>query len=81
MSVLEEKGAFPDLPRPKENVWRPDKGPILPVPAIIKPTLSKYRIEVGQENYPRFKKIGDKYRVTGHRKLRFVIVHRNLHSS
>ncbi|KAG8190919.1 hypothetical protein JTE90_014400 [Oedothorax gibbosus] len=46
MSVSEEKGAFPDLPRPKENVWRPDKGPILPVPAIIKPTLSKYRIEV-----------------------------------
>ncbi|GFQ93139.1 otoferlin [Trichonephila clavata] len=46
LSESDEKGAVPDLPKPKENVWRSDRGPILPVPAVIRPTLSKYRIEV-----------------------------------
>ncbi|GIY69883.1 otoferlin [Caerostris darwini] len=46
LSESDEKGAVPDLPKPKENVWRSDRGPILPVPAAIRPTLSKYRIEV-----------------------------------
>ncbi|GFX34663.1 otoferlin [Trichonephila clavipes] len=47
LSESDEKGAVPDLPKPKENVWRSDRGPILPVPAVIRPTLSKYRIEIG----------------------------------
>lgn len=46
LSESDEKGAVPDLPKPKENVWRSDRGPIMPVPAAIRPTLSKYRIEV-----------------------------------
>ncbi|XP_054723978.1 otoferlin-like [Uloborus diversus] len=46
LSDSDEKGVGPELPRPKENVWRSDRGPILPVPLSIRPTLSKYRIEV-----------------------------------
>ncbi|XP_076663862.1 otoferlin isoform X3 [Andrena cerasifolii] len=42
---------FPTLPDPKETVVQTptvaqDQGPILPVPIGIRPTLSKYRIEV-----------------------------------
>ncbi|KAI4500926.1 hypothetical protein M0802_004137 [Mischocyttarus mexicanus] len=42
---------FPTLPDPKDKFQQiltsgPDQGPILPVPVGIRPTLSKYRIEV-----------------------------------
>ncbi|XP_076320149.1 otoferlin-like isoform X2 [Tachypleus tridentatus] len=46
LSESEEKGDIPELPQPKENLWRSDRGPVLPVPRGIRPTLSKYRIEV-----------------------------------
>ncbi|KAK3919848.1 Otoferlin, partial [Frankliniella fusca] len=39
----------PDLPTPKDTVVassQQDKGPVLPVPRGIRPTLAKYRIEV-----------------------------------
>lgn len=41
---------LPDLPSPREPTLKepldPNRGPILPVPRGIRPTLSKYRIEV-----------------------------------
>ncbi|XP_022236402.1 otoferlin-like, partial [Limulus polyphemus] len=45
LSDTDEKGNVPELPQPKENLLRSDRGPILPVPREIRPTLSKYRIE------------------------------------
>ncbi|UYV81940.1 FER1L6 [Cordylochernes scorpioides] len=50
-SEMEEKSDIPLLPQPKEAAWRSggDRGPILPVPKEIRPTLSTYRIEYAPE--------------------------------
>ncbi|XP_064487216.1 otoferlin-like [Ornithodoros turicata] len=45
-SGFDEKEDIPEMPYPKENIWRTDRGPVLPVPKGIRPTLSRYRIEV-----------------------------------
>ncbi|XP_050031171.2 otoferlin [Dermacentor andersoni] len=46
-SPQEEKYDMPELPMPKENVFRSsERGPVYPVPKGIRPTLSTYRIEV-----------------------------------
>ncbi|XP_026730449.1 otoferlin-like isoform X2 [Trichoplusia ni] len=46
----QDASILPDLPTPREANGKPpidiNKGPILPVPRGIRPTLSKYRIEV-----------------------------------
>ncbi|XP_047040376.1 otoferlin-like [Helicoverpa zea] len=46
----QDASILPDLPSPREANGKPpidiNKGPILPVPRGIRPTLSKYRIEV-----------------------------------
>ncbi|XP_014369899.2 otoferlin-like [Papilio machaon] len=46
----QDPSILPELPSPKDAVRKPpldtNKGPILPVPRGIRPTLSKYRIEV-----------------------------------
>ncbi|XP_053624309.1 otoferlin-like isoform X2 [Plodia interpunctella] len=46
----QDASILPDLPTPREATGKPpvdiNKGPILPVPRGIRPTLSKYRIEV-----------------------------------
>lgn len=46
----QDASILPELPSPRETTGKPpmdtNKGPILPVPRGIRPTLSKYRIEV-----------------------------------
>ncbi|CAH0402078.1 unnamed protein product [Chilo suppressalis] len=46
----QDVSVLPELPTPRESNGKPpvdtNKGPILPVPRGIRPTLSKYRIEV-----------------------------------
>ncbi|XP_041986381.1 otoferlin [Aricia agestis] len=50
LPAKKEPVILPDLPSPRESNGKPPidihKGPILPIPKGIRPTLSKYRIEV-----------------------------------